>query len=90
MKIVSINAPKVRDVDGIMKGDVIDLNRIIAGIDEANGRNDDLRGYIYALRDLQRAHDSFAICGRENVDRAEAAVRNAFARLTFSELSLMR
>ena len=54
--IVSINnAPAVIDQDLVMRADVTDLNQIIANIDDCNGRNDALRAYIYALRDLARA-----------------------------------
>jgi len=38
-----------------------DLNKILDSIHEAEGRNDALRAYIYALRDLQRAHDQHTI-----------------------------
>ena len=91
MKIVSINtAPKVTNADGIIRGDVTDLGKILNSIDEANGRNDALRAYIYALRDLQRANDEYAICGTDGsaINHAKAVVREAFHRLTVAEVSL--
>jgi hypothetical protein len=82
MKIVSINStPTVADDDGAIRGDVTDIGKILNNVDEANGRNDALRAYIYALRDLQRAHDRAA---------AKAAVAKAFDRLIVAEFSLNR
>ena len=69
MKIVSINnSPTVRNDDGGIRHDVTDLGKIIDNVDECNGRNDCLRAYVYALRDLQRAHDEFAFGGRRYRD----------------------
>jgi hypothetical protein len=93
MKIVSINStPTVADDDGAIRGDVADIGKILNNVDEANGRNDALRAYIYALRDLQRANDQFAIIGRDGaaIDQARAAVANAFDRLIAAEFSLNR
>jgi hypothetical protein len=67
-------------------------------VDEANGRNDALRAYIYALRDLQRAHDRSGIAyedGRAKANSADiaaakAAVAKAFDRLIVAEFSLNR
>jgi hypothetical protein len=92
MKIVSISgAPKIRDPDGIMRGDVTDLNKIVAGIDQAEGRNDALVAYIYALRDLQRANDICAILEWEPaaVDRAEERVRATLHELVMAQLALL-
>jgi hypothetical protein len=89
-KIVSINhAPAVIDEDQVMRADVTDLNQIVANIDEAEGRNDALRAYVYALRDLQRAHDrsSYEEVDAE-IDAAQAAVAAAFRRLIVAEFSL--
>jgi hypothetical protein len=62
MKIVAINnSSTVRNEDGTIRGDMTDLNKILDSIDEAEGRNDAPRAYIYALRDLQRAHDQHTI-----------------------------
>jgi hypothetical protein len=93
MKVVAINlAPQIRDDNGVLRPDVTDLNKIIDGIDQANGRNDALRSYIYALRDLQHAHDSYAITGAAgdgDIDCAEDAVKDAFDHLTVCQLSLL-
>jgi hypothetical protein len=92
MKIVRINnVPRVCDEDGTIRGDVTDLNKILHNIDPCNGCNDALRAYIYALRDLQRAHCELAYDGTlDDIDRAEAAVAVAFDRLVVAEFSLNR
>lgn len=91
MKVVSIsNSPTVCDGDGSIRGDVTDLNKILDNIDQAEGRNDAIRVYIYALRDLQRAHNRFAFDGNDNTDEAQAAVAAAFDRLIEAEFSLNR
>jgi hypothetical protein len=98
MKIVSINNnPSACDGDSCIRPDVTDLNAIVANIDEAEGRNDALRAYIYALRDLQVAYNesSYADGGsREDkdkaIDKAQAAVNKAFDWLIFCEFSLNR
>ena len=93
MKIVSINdAPGVCNNDGTIRGDVTDIGRIIDNIDHGCGRNAALRAYIYALRDLQRAHDKSAIeagCNSE-IGNAQAAVNEAFDRLIVAEFSVNR
>jgi hypothetical protein len=91
MKIVSIsNSPTVCDGDGSIRGDVTDLNRILDSIDQ-EGRNDAVRAYIYALRDLQRAHDRHAFFGDNTaIDPAQTAVAAAFDRLILAEFSLNR
>jgi hypothetical protein len=92
MKIVSINdAPAVRDADGILRCQLTDLSRIIDNIDTAEGRNDALRAYIYALRDLQHAHDVNAY--EENgaaIDAAQALVAKTFDQLIVAQLTLNR
>ena len=92
LKIVSINnAPTVCDNDGSIRGDVTDVNQILNNIDTAEGRNDALRAYIYALRDLQRAHNHFATEGQDTgIDQAESTVAKAFDRLIVAEFSLNR
>ena len=98
MKIVSMNtAPTVCNDDGSIRGDVTDLNKILDNIDQAFGRNDALRNYIYALRDLQRANDQFGFAAygtaeqkHERIDQARAAVVAAFDRLIVLEFSLNR
>ena len=88
MKIVSINrAPTVCDVDGHIKSDVTSLDAIVANIDTARGRNDALRAYIYALRDLQVANNNFPYSA---ADQAQAAVAKAFDALIVAEFSLNR
>jgi hypothetical protein len=91
MKIVSINnAPTVREDDTI-RHDVVRLDTILANIDAANGRNDALRTYVFALRDLQRANDQYAIAGGpDRIDQAQAVVAEAFDRLIDAEFSLNR
>jgi len=91
MKVVSINStPTVCDADGGIRHDVTDLGKIIDNIDECCGRNDALRAYIYALRDLQWANNQFAYDDETAIDRAQAAVREAFDRLIVAEFSLNR
>jgi hypothetical protein len=95
MKIVNINtAPTVCDADGMIRPDVTDINKILDNIDQAEGRNDALRAYIYALRDQQHAIDqsSFAdtVDADGKIDRARAAVAEAFDRLIVAEFSLNR
>jgi hypothetical protein len=77
------------DADGHIRPDVIDLNAILDNIDADFGRNDAIRTYILALRDLEYA------CGRtsyhENTDaicKAHDAVDKAFSRLVFAQYSL--
>lgn len=94
MKIVNINAaPSVCDADGAIRPDVTDLNNILANTDHAEGRNDAIRAYIFALRDLQYAHNQAACYadsgfGDREIDQARRAVRIAFDRLTYCELRL--
>jgi hypothetical protein len=90
MKIVSINAaPSVCDRDCCIRRDVTDLNKILDNIDTAEGRNDALRAYIYALRDLQHAHNEFAFEGDgDDIDKAQAAVAKAFYRLVSAQFAL--
>jgi hypothetical protein len=93
MKIVSINtAPTVCEDYGGIRGDVTDIGKIIDNIDQAEGRNDALRAYIYALRDLQRAHDRYAIAEGDlaAIDHAQAEVAKAFDRLIVAEFLLNR
>jgi hypothetical protein len=98
MKIVNINrSPTVCDKDGSIRGGLTDLNKILNTIDSAHGRNDALRAYIYALRDLQRAHDQSVFAGYgtpeqkdERIDQAQAAAAKAFDRLIVAEFSLNR
>jgi hypothetical protein len=91
VKIVSINdAQAVCDYSGI-RGEVTDLNRILNNIDEAEGRNDRLREYIYALRDLQRAYNISAFENNDaDIHKARRAVREAFDRLILAEFTLNR
>jgi hypothetical protein len=90
MNIVNINnAPTVHDEDGCIRYDVRDFNRIIDNIDKACGRNDALRAYIYRLRDLQRANDESCFDNNDAaIDRAEAAVVEAFERLIVAQRTL--
>jgi hypothetical protein len=90
-KIVAMNnrGPSVCDDDGCLRSDITDIANIIGNLDEANGRNDALRCYILALRDLQRAHDRHAALGDDaEIDAAQAAVAAAFRRLIVAEFSL--
>ena len=91
LKIVTIkNSPTVCDEDGAIRGDVTDIGKILDNIDQAYGRNDALRIYIYALRDLQRANDRYVIYGEDAVDTAQTAVAKAFDRLIVAEFYLNR
>jgi hypothetical protein len=80
--------------DDLIRVDETDLNRILDNIDRAEGRNDALRDYIYALRDLQWAHNWFAMNGGDSADReidgAQRAVNEAFDRLIRAQLALSR
>ena len=90
MKIVAINSsPTVCDDYGV-RGDVTSLDKILSSIDGAAGRNDCIRAYVYALRDLQRAHDLFVHGDATDaeVDAAQATVAAAFRRLIVAEFSL--
>jgi hypothetical protein len=81
-------APSVHDADGVLRRQCTDLNRIIASLDEAEGRNDALIAYIFALRDLQHANDAYALTGEssgDDVARAEIAVKEAFAELAAAQ-----
>src|SRR5262245_8027235 len=90
MKVVSINnAPAIRDTDGVLRYELTDLSTIIGNIDCAEGRNDALRAFIYALRDLQHAHDLSAY--EENdamIDAARAVVAKTFDQLIVAQLRL--
>jgi hypothetical protein len=91
MKVVNINtAPTICNDDGCIRHDVTSLDAIINHIDEAGGRNDALRAYIFSLRDLQRANDEYAIDGDDGaaIEKAEAVVAEAFDRLTAAEFAL--
>jgi hypothetical protein len=93
MRIISIsNAPNVCNEDGVIRRDVTDLNRILDRIDPVEGRNDCIREYIYALRDLQRAHELSGFCDlspqekREaDIDKAQIAVDLAFTDLMIAQ-----
>ena len=85
-----VSTPPV-DEDGCIRPDLTDFNAIIDNIDTAEGRNDALRAYILALRDLQHAHNEFALYGTvtaEAIGRAQAAVEAAFTRLIVAQFSL--
>ena len=96
MKIVSINeSPTHEDADGCIRADLRDIGKIIDRIDTAEGRNDALKAYIYALRDLQRAHDRFSGMTGEDCDvaevyQAQAKVAREFDRLIVAEFKLNR
>jgi hypothetical protein len=94
MKLVSINsAPTVVDEAGGIRPDVTSLDTILNHIDHCNGRNDAVRAYIYALRDLQVAHDEGPYAEEDTdaaIDRAHAAVNKAFDDLIVAEFSINR
>jgi hypothetical protein len=84
-------APSVHDVDGVLRRQCTDLNRIVGALDEAEGRNNALIAYVYALRDLQHANDAYALTGEssgDDVARAEIAVKEAFAELAAAQRRL--
>jgi hypothetical protein len=92
MKIVSINdTPTVCNEDGVIRGNVTDLNRILDNIDAARGLPDAIRNYVLALRDLQRSNDEFAFDAGDGsaIDQAEAAVAEAFESLIIAQRSLI-
>lgn len=85
----------LEDADGCIRAELTDIGKIIDRIDKSEGRNDALKAYIYALRDLQRANDRFAIvagtdCGAAEVDHAQAKVAREFDRLIAAEFRLNR
>jgi hypothetical protein len=96
MRIINISdAPSVCDEDGNIRRDITDLNRILNRIDDADGRNDCLREYILALRDLQRAHELSMFEDlspqeeREaDIDKAQVAVDLAFDDLIAAQSRL--
>jgi hypothetical protein len=91
MKIVSINP--VCDADGDIRPDVTSLDAIVNHID-GEDRNNALRAYIYALRDLQVVDNSYdyrtADTALAEIDKAHAAVAKAFDALIVAEFSLNR
>jgi hypothetical protein len=79
------------DEDGTILADVTDLTAIVDHIDTTEGRNDALRAYIYALRDLQRAHVAYSVYGEATeaeLYRANTNVVEAFERLIDAQFSL--
>jgi hypothetical protein len=82
----------LEDADECIRADLTDLNKILSRIDDCEGRNDALRAYICALRDLQRANDRFAGpgCDGAEVDQAQAKVAREFDRLIVAEFRLNR
>jgi hypothetical protein len=68
---------------GDIGADCTDLNTIVNWIDNCEGRNAALKKYIYALRDVSRAH-SLSLQGEATdgeVDAAEARATVAFNKL---------
>jgi hypothetical protein len=93
MKFVSINeSPTHEDGDGCIRAELTDIGKIIDRIDDDEGRNDALKAYIYALRDLQRANDRCAGVGCDDaeIDQAQAKVAREFDRLIAAEFMLNR
>jgi len=92
MKFVSINeSPTHEDGDGCIRAELTDIGKIIDRIDDDEGRNDALKAYIYALRDLQRANDRYAsVDCADAFDRAQAKVAREFDRLIAAEFRLNR
>jgi hypothetical protein len=73
------------------RSDITDLGKIVDAIDTAAGRNDALKAYVFALRDLQHAHD--AGCYEPNddlteIDAAQARVAQTFDALIVAQFSL--
>jgi hypothetical protein len=91
--MLNINeSPTLEDEDGCIRAELKDIGKIIDRIDESEGRNDALKAYIYALRDLQRANDRYAGVGCDDaeVEQAQAKVARAFDRLIVAEFMLNR
>lgn len=86
-KMVSIkSAPSTCDADGGIRSTVTSLDNIVANIDTACGRNGALRAYIFALRDLQCAHNDACFAdGVDRIDERLAAVAAAFDALIVAE-----
>jgi hypothetical protein len=92
MKIISINeSPTLEDDDGAIRADLKDIGKIISRIDSCEGRNDALIAYVYALRDLQRAHDLNCVCSADcspEIEKAQAKVEREFDRLIIAQFTL--
>jgi hypothetical protein len=87
MEIANINS--ALDPDGTIRADVTDIVKIIDNIDDAHGRNDALRAYVFALRDLQRMHGWHAITGDDGgIAPAQTALEKAFVRPIVAQFSL--
>jgi hypothetical protein len=79
----------IREEEGFLRSDAMSLDAIIANIDQADDRNVALRDYVYALRDLQIAHNDGSYFDTDvRIDEAQAQVRKAFAHLIETEQSL--
>ena len=79
----------IREREGSLRSDAISFDVIVDNIDAANDRNVALRDYVYALRDLQIAHnDSSYFDNEARIDEAQTQVRKAFAYLVQAEQSL--
>jgi hypothetical protein len=89
---MKIDESSTLDADGCIRADLKDIGKIIDRIDKSEGRNDALKAYVYALRDLQRANDRFAGPGGDlaEVDQAQAKVAREFDRLIAAEFMLNR
>ena len=74
--------------DGRIDKAATDLTEIVGLLDEAEGRNDALRAYIFALRDLQWLHNEDGTDAE--IDAAQRAVNVAFDALIVAEFSLNR
>ena len=78
-----------RQAEGCLRSDVLSLDTIVDNIDDACGRNDALRTYIWELRNLQVANNDSAFFENDDeIDCRQAAVRGAFARLIESEQAI--
>ena len=60
-----------------LRHDVVSLDAIVANLDEGEGRNDALRAYVYALRDLQVAYTATSYADGGTAEEKDAAIRQA-------------
>jgi hypothetical protein len=75
---------------GDIKADETSLDLIVANIDDAGGRNDALRKYIFALRDWQCTcnRGCYEIVTDAETNSVKQALIDAFDRLTDAEITL--
>jgi len=80
INITSIYDPRAVDEYHVMRKDITSMDLIVDNIDGL--RQPSLRNYIFALRDLQHAHDTSAYESNDaEIEQAFAVVQTAFQQL---------